>query len=321
MSSSIASTHLFSLLSWAFLPALLSRFLLTTYYRLLPSSRPTISPTSPPAEIAHQNSRAQAHSRNARVLLIGLYLAYTILSTYFAQSQGTARNFYTLLGINRTVVENEGAQAVKSHWRKLARLYHPDKIGKAGEQYFVELRRGVECLEDEGKRWAYERFGPVVLEWGKMKGNREWLVRGAYQSVVFYVFAFLSIWLLSIVRKEERANGFVRPSLPRPVVATNSASYSGAIPPSSSPFRLNSPSSSDLPRRPSSPSSSLTACPTSTSPSSANSSSQPPWLSPNSLLSSSPLLPPSPVLQPNRHSHKRSRTHSRSSPSWTTWRA
>jgi preprotein translocase subunit Sec63 len=213
MSSSIAGTQLLSLLSWTFLPSLLSRFLLSGYYTALPDARPRVSSTSTPDEIKVQNARAQAHHKNALIALIGSYLLFTLVSTVYAQSSSSQQNFYTLLGLSRSVVELEGQPAVKSRWRTLARTHHPDKVGKGGEALFVALRRGVDCLSDDEKRWAYERFGPGVLDWGKIAGYREWLVRGAYQSIAFYVFALLSIWLISVIRKEERKNGYVSPLL------------------------------------------------------------------------------------------------------------
>jgi hypothetical protein len=209
MSSGI-SVHLTSLVCWSFAPSFLSNFLLSLFYRLFPSHRPTVPSTASPAQLAYENARAQKHARNARVVLIAAYLVWTVASTYLEQGRPSSQNFYTLLGLPRAIVESGGASAVKSHWRKLARLHHPDKVGKQGEQYFVELRRGVEVLENEGaKRWAYERLGRVVLEW-KLVTHREFLVRGAQQSAVFYVFALGSIIAISFFRKEERAHSYVR---------------------------------------------------------------------------------------------------------------
>ncbi|KAI5480069.1 protein of heat shock protein DnaJ family [Pseudohyphozyma bogoriensis] len=205
----IAAAHLTSFLLWTFLPSVLSNTLLSAFYNFSPSSRPTLPPNAPPQQVAHENRRAQAHHRVARVVLITGYLIYTLLSTYFSQSYSDP-SFYALLGLPRWVVEAEGAPAVKSHWRKLARVYHPDKVGKQGEALFVELRKAVECLEDDTKRWAYDRFGPTVLEWGTMKTQREYVVRGAQATLAFYIFAAGSIMLLSLFRKEEKANRFWR---------------------------------------------------------------------------------------------------------------
>lgn len=208
-----ASSHLTSILCWTFLPSFLANLLLSTYYRFFPSKRPSLPANPSPQQQAHENGRARNHARNARLFLIGGYLFYTIAITYIEQGRGANANYYTLLGIERELVEEEGASAVKSRWRRLARVYHPDKVGKQGEAFFVELRKGVDVLENEGKRWAYERFGAEISTWGKLVTNREFLVRGVQQSAAFYVFALGSIVAISYFRKDERAHNFVRQAL------------------------------------------------------------------------------------------------------------
>ena len=176
-----ASSHLASFVAWQFLPSALAKAVLSSFYSVFPSRRPTVPPNAPPAQLAYENARATRHATRARVLLVAAYLAYTIVSAYLAQARGYEQNFYALLQLDRDVVEAGGPAAVKSHWRKLARVYHPDKVGKGGEELFVVLRRGVETLESEGRRWAYERWGPEMLDWGRLVTQREFLARGIQQ--------------------------------------------------------------------------------------------------------------------------------------------
>ena len=204
------SANLTSILAWTVLPSFLANTLLTLFYRLSPSSRSTVPLRASPADLARAQERSQAHHRRARVLLVAAYLAYSVLSVYVAQQRGTEQNYYALLGLPRAVVEAEGASALKSHWRRLARVYHPDKVGKDGEAFFVLLRRGVEVLEHEGRRWAYERFGPGVTEWGKLVTPREFLVKGAVNSAMWWTFAAASLAVFSFFRKSERRFNFVR---------------------------------------------------------------------------------------------------------------
>ncbi|BGP44912.1 hypothetical protein JCM10450v2_000727 [Rhodotorula kratochvilovae] len=204
------SSNLTSILCWTFLPSFLANTLLTLFYRLSPSSRPSVPPRASPGALARANAAAQSHHRRARVLLVAAYLAYSILAVYVAQARGAERNYYALLGLARDVVEREGAPAVKSHWRRLARVYHPDKVGKDGEAFFVLLRRGVEVLENDGRRWAYERFGPGVTDWGKLVTPREFLVKGAVNAAVWWAFAGGSIAAFSFFRKSERRYNFWR---------------------------------------------------------------------------------------------------------------
>ncbi|GAA5897450.1 hypothetical protein JCM8208_003275 [Rhodotorula glutinis] len=204
------SANVSSVLAWTILPSFLANTLLALFYRLLPSTRPAVPARASPADLAAAQERSQAHHRRARVLLVAAYLAYSVLSVYVAQQRGAEQNYYALLGIDRSVVEAEGAPAVKSHWRRLARVYHPDKVGKDGEGFFVLLRQGVEVLEHDGRRWAYERFGPGVTEWGKLVTPREFLVKGAVHSAVWWAMAAGSLAVFSFFRKSERRFNFWR---------------------------------------------------------------------------------------------------------------
>jgi preprotein translocase subunit Sec63 len=196
----------------------LTNLLLSTFYRFFPSSKPSLAPQASPAQVALANSTAQRHFRYARITLVVSYLAYSILDVYSSQTSAKNQNFYRLVGLSREVVESElGPASVKAQWRRLARVYHPDKVGKGGEARFVELRRGVEVLENDEKRWAYERFGPTILEWGnKLVSNREYLVKGVTNAAAFWIFAFVSIVGISFFRKDERRNNFVSFSLSSP---------------------------------------------------------------------------------------------------------
>ncbi|GAA5835409.1 hypothetical protein JCM3766R1_004778 [Sporobolomyces carnicolor] len=204
------TSHLTSILCWTFLPSLFTNLLLSTFYRLSLASRPTLPPNASPLQVASANTIAQRHFRRARIALVLSYLAYSIGHVYWTQASGSNQNYYSLLGLSRHLVELEGPPAVKSQWRRLARIYHPDKVGQAGERIFVELRRGVDILENDNRRWAYDRFGPSIVDWGKLVTNREFLVKGATNAAAFWIFAFLSIAGISFFRKDERRNNFWR---------------------------------------------------------------------------------------------------------------
>ncbi|GAA5899989.1 hypothetical protein JCM6882_007019 [Rhodosporidiobolus microsporus] len=206
------STHITSILLWTFLPSLLTSFTLSLFYRLFPRVRPTVTPRSSPAQVGAANARAESHHRRARVALLSAYFAYSIASVFWAQGRPAQANYYALLGLPREVVEADGAAAVKKHWKKLARVYHPDKVGSSGEALFVEMKKAVDVLQDEGKRWAYERFGPGVTSWGggKLVTHREFLKTGVMHAVVFWGSVFLSIVALTFFRKGERRYNFWR---------------------------------------------------------------------------------------------------------------
>ncbi|BGO96618.1 Chaperone DNAJ [Rhodotorula toruloides ATCC 204091] len=205
------SANLISVFGWSMIPSFLTSAILTLFYRFFPSSRPTVPPRAAPQHVAAANARAQRHYRRVRITLIAAYLAYSVLSIYWSQARGAEQNYYTLLDLSRDLVDRDGASVVKSHWRRLARVYHPDKVGKEGEAFFVLLRRGVEVLEDENKRLAYERFGPGVQEWGdKLVTKREFLAKGTLYAGIFWGFAFGSIAVFTFFRKSERRYNFWR---------------------------------------------------------------------------------------------------------------
>jgi hypothetical protein len=190
---------------WYFLPPFLASSLLSVIYALIPTFRPLVYPNSTPQQVSAANARAYSHSRNARIFLVSSYLLYTLITTYSAQDE----HFYTVLGLPRAMVERQGATVVKSHWRRLARIYHPDKVGQAGAPYFVILRRAVETLEDETKRWGYERFGVDSIGWEKLEDKRAYLMRGCLASGMFYAVTTVSVVILSSFQKGEGSIQFV----------------------------------------------------------------------------------------------------------------
>src|SRR5947209_8966730 len=67
------------------------------------------------------------------------------------------RDYYEILGINRTATEQE----IKSAYRRLAVKYHPDKNpGDAeAEDKFKEAAEAYSVLSDADQRRRYDRFG------------------------------------------------------------------------------------------------------------------------------------------------------------------
>lgn len=71
----------------------------------------------------------------------------------------TFKDYYQVLGLERTASEQE----IKSAYRKLARKYHPDLHSgseKSGaEEKFKEINEAYEVLGDQEKRSKYDRLG------------------------------------------------------------------------------------------------------------------------------------------------------------------
>jgi molecular chaperone DnaJ len=67
------------------------------------------------------------------------------------------KDFYSLLGVSRTV----GDEELKKAYRKLAMQFHPDKNpgDKKSEEKFKEISEAYETLSDPKKRELYDQFG------------------------------------------------------------------------------------------------------------------------------------------------------------------
>lgn len=135
---------------WSFLPAALARTLMTTYHRFMHPGSPLPAPGTP---------TFISRYRVAYTFLAVIYLGYTLV----AAATSLEPNYYELLGCERDVDE----QGLKAAFRAFARRNHPDRpgIGPAGEQRFREVRDAFEMLKSPVKRFAYERFGPDVINW------------------------------------------------------------------------------------------------------------------------------------------------------------
>jgi curved DNA-binding protein len=68
------------------------------------------------------------------------------------------RDYYEVLGVPRTATEKE----IKSAFRKLARMHHPDlnPNDSAATERFKEINEAHEVLGDPAKRKKYDQYGP-----------------------------------------------------------------------------------------------------------------------------------------------------------------
>lgn len=73
-------------------------------------------------------------------------------------------DYYEILGVSR---DADGA-TIKSAYRKLAMQYHPDRNpgDDECETKFKAINQAYDCLKDEQKRAAYDRFGHAAFENG-----------------------------------------------------------------------------------------------------------------------------------------------------------
>lgn len=138
--------------------------------------------------------RYERHRRNIFLFVITSYLLYTLYET-FHQVQ-LAGDYYQALGVSPFADE----RTIKSRFRRLAAQHHPDKLGLEGgsEAYFMFLRRAQETLVDPVKRFAYDRFGPDMLNWGEQKTMRDYVTTSITRSIIpQYLGGFVTMMMLN----------------------------------------------------------------------------------------------------------------------------
>jgi hypothetical protein len=130
-----------------------------------------------------------------------LYLAYTLLQALY--DVRLAGDFYTLLGVTPWSAERE----VKSRFRKLAARYHPDKLHENGQAFpgadllFVQFKLAHDTILDPAKRFAYDRFGPVVVQVQQpgLKTIRDYVYAGLRAKVPEYLTSAAMLVVLNYI--------------------------------------------------------------------------------------------------------------------------
>ncbi|EEQ86754.2 hypothetical protein RJZ56_004089 [Blastomyces dermatitidis] len=196
MAGDVLSTVL-SYAGWAFLPRYATSFLQNLYYRItIRAGDPHPVPSSP---------RHARHYRRIYVVVVTSYLLYTLYEAYHTlRAKG---DFYQLLG----VLPTDDDRTIKSRFRRLATLHHPDKrqsqqyiLNSDGTGYespdalFLRLRLAQDTLLDPVKRFAYDRFGQEVVEGSKAKTMGEFLFVGLRALLPQYLGGFVMMVLMNL---------------------------------------------------------------------------------------------------------------------------
>ncbi|MCJ1309457.1 hypothetical protein MMC25_003117 [Agyrium rufum] len=167
------SGNLLSYAGWTVLPGLVTGWIQTIYYGFtIRAGDPKPQPGTP---------RFIKHRRRIFIIVVLAYLLYDVFET--DHNLRLAGDFYQSLGVPHEADE----RSIKSRFRRLAALHHPDKATgsdvQAANDYFVHLKEAQDTLLNPNRRFAYDRFGPDVLKWKHCLSIRDYLLHG------FQVFA------------------------------------------------------------------------------------------------------------------------------------
>lgn len=133
------------------------------------------------------------HRRRIHCIVVSAYLLYTIYEADWDIRR--ASDFYQDLGINHGAAERE----IKSRFRRLAAIHHPDKVSSASsssEGYFVHLKLAQDVLLDPAKRFAYDRFGPGIIQWHHCSSIRDYISSGLQSILPFYGASAIFMYIL-----------------------------------------------------------------------------------------------------------------------------
>lgn len=139
------------------------------------------------------------HHRRIRILVLCLYLVYTLAQALY--DTRLAGDFYSILGVTPESTDRE----VKARFRRLAARYHPDKIrDNAGyttvtDFAFVQLKLAQDTILDPAKRFAYDRFGPMIVQVQHpgLQTIRDYVYAGLGAKIPEYVMSALGLVALN----------------------------------------------------------------------------------------------------------------------------
>ncbi|KAI1140417.1 hypothetical protein F5Y05DRAFT_316862 [Hypoxylon sp. FL0543] len=188
----MAGNNILSLVGWTFLPNLVTGFVQSIYYGLtIRAGDRKPAPGTP---------RHAKHRRRIHILVVSLYLLYTIYEADYELRR--ASTYYADLGVPFSATERD----IKSRFRRLAALHHPDKLMSSGgsvdgtdADFFMHLKTASDTLVDPARRFAYERFGPDIANWKHCVTVLDYVTRGAQILIPYYGFAALAMYVLGLL--------------------------------------------------------------------------------------------------------------------------
>lgn len=141
------------------------------------------------------------HNRRIRILVLCLYLVYTLTQALY--DIRLAGDFYSTLGTTPWSTEKE----VRSRFRRLAAKYHPDKLHENGKSFpgadeiFVQFKLAHDTILDPAKRFAYDRFGPSIVQVHQpgLKTMRDYVYAGLRSKIPEYMMSAVMLVIMNYV--------------------------------------------------------------------------------------------------------------------------
>lgn len=129
-------------------------------------------------------------------MVVSAYLLYTIYEADWDIRR--ASDYYQDLGIPHNASDRD----IKSRFRRLAAIHHPDKVSSSSpisENYFVHLKLAQDTLLNPAKRFAYERFGPDMINWQRCSSMRDFVLHGLQAILPYYGAAAIFMYILGLL--------------------------------------------------------------------------------------------------------------------------
>ncbi|KND02969.1 uncharacterized protein SPPG_02044 [Spizellomyces punctatus DAOM BR117] len=174
------------MLFWTFVPSMATKFLQKQYYSFRSSKKP---PTP---------SEAQFHYSVIYVLVVVVYLIYSFVQV----ERNLPPTYYDFLDVSR----NCDARDLRSQFRQMSLLYHPDKLQSLPESErvlhetrYLQIRQAYDILKEPIKRAAYDKYGLTSHDCQRCATEREYLMKALPNFITFYGGSAVFLVILSML--------------------------------------------------------------------------------------------------------------------------
>lgn len=181
------SSQVLSLAGWTFLPNLVTGWVQSLWYGIyIRAGDPKPQPGSP---------RYIKHRKRIHIFVISAYLLYSIFEAHYEIRRSS--DFYQDLG----VPHNAGDREIKSRFRRLAAIHHPDKVAQTAnsDEYFRHLKTAQDTLLNPAARFAYDRFGPTMTTWQHCSTISDYINLGITQTLPYYGAGAFFMYVLGLL--------------------------------------------------------------------------------------------------------------------------